>query len=436
MTRVFASLFALAVAIEGGLLTIVRARGLREHLLLTISLLVALNIFYITAVWLVTRTSTSSSSVAILICGAAVVFRLTVLPLEPTLSYDVYRYRWEGKLQEHGGNPYNSRPADPDLSYLRDETYDKIPGHDFKTVYGPVIESMHLGTYKLVSSHTPDPARQVFWFKLPGALFDLATIAALMWLLSRRDLPSERVLAYAWSPLIVIEFAGTGHHDSLVLFLIATALALATSARWWSVFTVLSIAAAAKIWPLALFPAFVGWTGRYLLRPWQPLMLLPVAAVTAIPYWTNVMENAQFLSGFLGGWRNNDSLYGQILALTGDVYRAKYTAFALLGVFIAWTMLRRWPLDRAVLGTIVVMLAVSANCHPWYLTWFVPLLCLMPAPALLLWTALVPLAYETLFAWFAVGVWNGVSDTRWLIYVPVISVAIVSWLLRRGGKTE
>jgi hypothetical protein len=241
---------------------------------------------------------------------------------------------------------------------------------------------------------------------------------------------------YAWSPLIVIEFAGAGHHDSIVLFLIATALALATSARWWSVFTVLSIAAAAKIWPLALFPAFVGWTGRYLLRPWQPLMLIPVAAVTAIPYWTNVMENAQFLSGFLGGWRNNDSLYGQILALTGDVYRAKYTAFALLGVFIAWTLLRRWPLDRAVLGAIVVMLAVSANCHPWYLTWFVPLLCLMPAPALLLWTALVPLAYETLFAWFAVGVWNGVSDTRWLIYVPVISVAIVSWLLRRGGKTE
>jgi hypothetical protein len=55
----------------------------------------------------------------------------------------------------------------------------------------------------------------------------------------------------------------------------------------------------------------------------------------------------------------------------------------------------------------------------------------MPAPALLLWTALVPLAYETLFGWFAAGVWNGVSDTRWLIYAPVVSVAFVSWFYRR-----
>src|SRR5262245_24007801 len=121
MTRVFASLFALAIAIEGGLLIIVRAGDLREHLLLTISLLVALNIFYITAVWLVTRRDNSSVGVVILICCAAVVFRLTVLPLEPALSYDVYRYRWEGRLQEHGGNPYNSRPADPEWSHLRDE---------------------------------------------------------------------------------------------------------------------------------------------------------------------------------------------------------------------------------------------------------------------------------------------------------------------------
>ena len=35
---------------------------------------------------------------------------------------------------------------------------------------------------------------------------------------------------------------------------------------------------------------------------------------------------------------------------------------------------------------IVTILALSANVHPWYLTWIVPLLALYPIPGLLLWT--------------------------------------------------
>jgi hypothetical protein len=76
------------------------------------------------------------------------------------------------------------------------------------------------------------------------------------------------------------------------------------------------------------------------------------------------------------------------------------------------------------------MLMISANCHPWYLTWILPLLAFHPVPALLLWTAVMPLAYEVLIGWTILGEWNGSTPTRWWIYVPVYGLLIFGWLLR------
>ena len=101
------------------------------------------------------------------------------------------------------------------------------------------------------------------------------------------------------------------------------------------------------------------------------------------------------MSGFVGGWRNNDSLFGMLLYFAGgDLYTAKYAAFALIGGAWTWLSMREWPLERIALWGTVALLLVSANCHPWYLTWFLLLLALYPHPSLLLWISLAPLAYE------------------------------------------
>jgi len=139
----------------------------------------------------------------------------------------------------------------------------------------------------------------------------------------------------------------------------------------------------------------------------------------------------QFLSGFMGGWRNNDSLYGIILWLTNDVYRAKYTAFALVAVVVAKLTLFETSLERASRWAIAAMLMVAGNCHPWYLTWLLPLLVLIDVPALLLWTVLAPLAYSAVISWVANGEWQGSTAFRWYEYVPVYGLLIGSLLARR-----
>jgi alpha-1,6-mannosyltransferase len=379
--------------------------------------------------------STKSPKTALAIVAAGIIFRLTVWPLAPALSDDPYRYRWEGKLQAAGGNPYETRPGDAGWAQLRDATFPRVVGHDFKAVYGPLVEQIELWTYRTASAVTHDPERQVFWFKLPYALCDLGAIAALWLLLKAHNLPRERILIYAWSPLTIIEFWATGHNDSLVVVLVALALVAAAKERWTWSFAALALAVAAKIWPVLLVPLFLGWN-RYRPRRWfQWWIAVPILTLAALPYWTNVTENLRFMSGFVGGWRNNDSLFGVILYFAKDLYRAKHIAFAIVGVAVAILTLLNVRLERASLAAITVMLMVSANCHPWYLTWMLPLAALVPVPALLLWTALAPLAYAAVISWVTLGQWEGSTAIRWYEYVPVYAMLIGpwlgSWLLRR-----
>jgi alpha-1,6-mannosyltransferase len=423
-----AALALLAVFVRIGFLG-----DLRAHVPETVTLLVLAGLFYLVSCYLVRRPANGIKShrLGLAIVVAGVIFRLIAWPLAPGLSDDPFRYRWEGKLQAAGGNPYEVRPADQRWIGLRDETYARIPGRDFKAVYGPLIEQIERWTYRAVAAAGLSPERQVFWFKLPFALCDLGAMAVLWQLLVAHGLPRANILIYAWSPLTVMEFWATGHNDSVVVLLIALALVAAAKNRWTWAFVALSLAAGAKIWPILLFPIFIGWKRNRPLRWWQWCVLIPIAILLALPYWTNVTENLQFMSGFMGGWRNNDSLYGLILWVAKDLYRAKYTAFAVVAVVVAFLTFREVPLERASLWAITVMLMVSANCHPWYLTWLLPLLTLFPVPGLLLWTALAPLAYSAVVSWVTLGEWQGSNAFRWFEYAPVYAMLIGSWLRAR-----
>jgi len=374
------------------------------------------------------------------------VFRLTVWPMAPALSDDPYRYRWEGMLQAAGGNPYQVRPGDTQWTQLRDSTYPRVVGKDFKAVYGPLIEQVELWTYRVVSASVPDPERQVFWFKLPYALCDLAAVWALWLLLGVHGLARERILIYAWSPLTIIEFWGTGHNDALVVLAVSLALLAAARKHWTWAFTALALAVGAKVWPVLLIPLFIGWRGHRPARWWhfppapertprwyEGWVVAPILLILALPYWSDVTENLRFMSGFVGGWRNNDSLFGFILYFAKDIYRAKKISFAIIAAVVGVLTLRRVPLERATLAAISVMLMVSANCHPWYLTWILPLLALVPVPGLLLWTTLAPMAYAVVISWITLGEWQGSTTMRWYEYVPVYSMLIGSWLASRPG---
>ncbi len=367
------------------------------------------------------------------LAGAALAFRLTLLPLSPGLSEDLYRYRWQGKLQSAGGNPYSEVPEDPKWAGLRDATWDQISRKDLASVYGPAYELIHAGWYRLAAAWTDDEQAQAWSFKLPYAVLELAVGATLIWLLGLWGFPPERSIAYLWSPLIVVEFWAQGHNDPLAVLFVLLALGLAKQQRWSWAFAALSVATMAKFWPVILFPFFLlqRVEGRWEFR-WKPaLAALPVALALSLPYSGALSNVTELLEGFVGGWRNNDSLYGWIYAWAGEDFdRGTVLVARLLAVALAGLWALQLALPRAALWATVTLLLLSANCFPWYLSWFVPLLPLFPNAALLLWTATVVLAYHVLIQYGALGEWTYVEDVLRLEYWPVFALLIGSALAR------
>lgn len=387
--------------------------------------------YLVSVYWIGRAKSGAPVSVRVFILVAAAVFRLTAWPLFPAFSNDIFRYHWEGKLQAEGrANPYLVTPNDPAWKHLRDETYPQVVLPEFKTIYGPVIELEQWGVFAALRNLPP--FSRVFWFKLPSAIFDLLTVLGIvLWLHARGD-PVERVLVYAWCPLPVFEFWINGHNDSLLICFMVLALWLEASGRFgWSA-AALAMAVATKLWPAILWPCLF-----FRKQSWKSALWAgPVLALLAAPYIADVVENAQYASGFLGGWRNNDSIYGLVLSLShGDLYRAKYATFALLALVVLFALLKKLSFDGAALVLTGALLAISANVHPWYLTWILPLLAVHTAAPLLLWVALAPLHYIVLIDYYKIGVWSGITDSRWLVYVPVYGFLAI-WLAAKAIRSR
>ncbi len=431
-------LLGCAILLEGGFVAISALGDLSRQVPQFLLFYLLACAVYMAAAWAVaqrpTQAATPSRSTVWIIWASAIVFRLTLLPLSAGLSDDLARYRWQGQVQAAGGNPYVAVPADPEWQELRDAAWPQVTRKDLASSYGPLLELSYRWTFQMAEAVTADPWRQVWLFKLPFALLELGVGASVWLLLGLCGLPRERALIYLWSPLILVEFWAQGHNDSLAMLGVVLALAAARAHRGVLAWTALTGATLAKLWPALLAPLFLfrkqgsGWRLN-----WKPLWVVaPLTAAAVWPYSGAVVEAGKVLGGFAGGWRNNDSFYGWILAGTGgDADAAVLWATLFLAAALALIWATQRPREKAALWSIAAALLLAANCFPWYLSWLVPLLALYPNPALLLWTALVGLAYHVVTDYAILGVWEEVAFYRRLEYWPVLVLLAAGWTVRK-----
>jgi len=139
----------------------------------------------------------------------ALLLRLPLLGLPPTLSDDLLRYAWDGRVIASGANPWRLAPTAAELAPLRDDLWRRLPHREVPTVYPPLA----LGAFSIAGS-LPDGARLPA-LKTILVAADLGTCALLLALARRRGLPAARAAWYAWSPVVALEVAGMGHVDAL-----------------------------------------------------------------------------------------------------------------------------------------------------------------------------------------------------------------------------
>ncbi len=132
----------------------------------------------------------------------AIAPRLVLLAMHP--GDDIWRYLWEGHIQNFGFNPYLLAPSAEVLTPLRLETWSQIGHIDHAAIYPPVAQ---LG-FRLLAAISPS----VLLFKLSFVAADLGICGLLSYRFGYRA-----ALLYAWNPLVMYSFAGGGHYDSWFL---------------------------------------------------------------------------------------------------------------------------------------------------------------------------------------------------------------------------
>jgi hypothetical protein len=413
----WAPLAVCAALLEAALVWLRRLHPFDQNVVAVIGVALAASVVYLVAVWLAFSRADFSGVVLLVVVLAALAFRLTLLPLPATLSADLDRYQWDGRIQQAGYNPYLIAPNDPALAAYRPAPGVRLPGPEFPTAYPPLTELAFRAAATLDGPLA---------FKLLSVVFDFGTLLVLVALLRARGEPAVRALAYGWCPLVVVEFAGSGHNDSLALFAFVAACYWIIRARPALSIAALAAGAALKWFPAVALPVFAR-RGKW----WAAPLFLGVLALTFVPYAGAGVSLFAGLASFAQKWRNNASLFELLRVATGsDAVTGGVAAavVAVLAVYGAWK--KAEPL-RASFILVAALLLFSANVFPWYVTWLVPFLCFFPEPAFLLWTATVFLSYHVLVDYTALGLWHYDPGLLWLEYLPVYGLLIFRAVIPR-----
>ena len=344
-----------------------------------------------------------------LVCGAwrpsfvwalclVLLTRLLVLPLVPALSDDVFRYLHEGHLVLERHNPYLLAPIDTP-EHLRLATHDQINHPDVPAAYPPMVQLC------LAMGYLVNPSAMGMKIVF-GALDVLSFLVLWVWL-PKVGVSARRSLIYGLCPLVILQFTGEGHSDSLMVFLLLLTLWAATVQRRLLSACLLALAAASKVLPVVLLP-FVArrrpaaWVlfGGVLGVMYAPVML------DALMRDRSVFDVFEGVRVYADLWRHNDSLFAgarevsvwglRAMDLNMSVDRAARALVALLGVgfmILAWR--RHWPLKKVAAGALMFFVACSPTMHPWYLAMLVPLLCVYPSVWMLAFTGTIYVAHST-----------------------------------------
>ena len=430
------------LAIRGGLLLALMAGGLllhqsgarsigdQLHVNLFVGLLGLAVLVYFDTVRLVLHRARPRQAVW-LVLGLALIMRVVLIANPWLLSSDIYRYVWDGRVQAAGINPYRYIPADAALIPLRDRAiYPNVNRRTYaRTIYPPAAEAVFAIVGRI--------SQTVIAMKLAMLACEVVAVLCLLRLLSLARLPAERVLIYAWNPLVLWSFACDGHVDAIAIGLLAVALLCRAERRFGAGGAFLAGAVLVKFLPIVVAPAFLrgGTFWRPALAGLAVILALYGLYSSAGPHVLGFMpaygqeEGIDDGRGFwlLAGLAHLMPLPRGVSAIYGACIAAG------LGLLSLAILRRQGPRPVADVSLLCRDSAVLAGCamagfsphYSWYFAWLALPSVIAPIPAVI-WLSAAPVALyldpnNSHFLW------------RAILYVPAAALTLAS-LWRRWQR--
>jgi hypothetical protein len=391
-----------------------------------------------------------------IILTVAIACRLVTLYPDPFLSTDVYRYVWDGIVQNAHISPYRYVPGDPALTFLRapnQEIFDNINRRDYaRTIYPPAAQFI----FYLITFISPT----LTFMKTAMVLFEGLTMYALAALLKDMGYRREQTLLYAWCPILIWEIAGSGHLDSVAMAFISLALLFRYRRRPVVTGIFLGLAVLTKLYPIVLLPALMmrrrrdkkagalglaseTWTSIY-VKGWDWQMPAATFALIAAGY-AAYSSVGMLVFGFLGGYVQEEGLKTgaryfllELAQQLPGLHQLSTAAFYVLCVLVfggltlwALKIATRQGSDRAflhpALALAFALMILFSPHYAWYIVWLIPLFTLTPSVTILIYVTGFFYGYTTELAdpgpkMFLLNKW---------LYAAVLAAALIEIALSR-----
>ncbi len=349
---------------------------------------------------------------------------------------DIWRYLWDGHIVAHNENPYRFAPGDPEVDRFADLQQTALT--DNVAVWPDIRASIN---YPAIPTIYPPLAQAAFFAAhvlAPGSVLALksviiaADLVAVMFIalaLRANGRALELCVLYAWNPLAIKVFAGSGHVDALLVAALAACAYFI--ARGWrpAAGVAFGLAVLAKLSPLMLSLLVVrrvGWRGA----------VAAAAVVTGgyLPFASAGSDLWNGLSTFSTHWEFNAGLYAALLSIApemtiGGALVTRVLAGGGLVLWIGWLALhddgRRDTFAAAAALALGAVLLVSPVVMPWYVTWVLPLAVIAGQRAWLWFSAFVCLAFLVMV--------DGQERVWWRLveYGALAMIAFHEWRTKR-----
>jgi rSAM/selenodomain-associated transferase 2 len=334
-------------------------------------------------------------------------------------SNDVYRYIWEGYIQNQGFNPYQVAPNDPSLARLIQgdmaTIWSQINHKDLSAAYPPLVMLL----FRVLSAISPSP----ILFKTAMMGFDLMTIGALVRIVQWRKIQPVHLLWYVANPLVLVYVAGEAHLDIVQAAFLVWALYFIGSRKPVAGFLALGMAAVSKYLAVAALPFVMKRSNRH---AWLAVI---IAGISFLPFVHDPQALFQSLVVFGSRMHYNDGLAEILRFFLGSL---AYPVFALILLSLL-TMIYLFVHDtlRSVYLAMGTLLLCLPTLHPWYLLLMAPLMVVYPSRAWLYLMLATIATLPVLTTEYQTGVFHENKWFKLIEYLPFYGLLIYDTLMRR-----
>ncbi len=352
------------------------------------------------------------------------VFNLMLVSSGPEMSDDIYRYIWDGKLQNHGISPYKYAPDDPVLKDLHsNELPSLINFPEVKTVYPPISQLIFSTAYFLFGE-------SITGLKLIFILFNLVSVLFFYLILVNLKKHLSLLLLFAWNPLIIMETAINGHLEIVMAFFILTSVYFYLTSKYILSGAGFALAVLTKIVPVIFLPIiFIDLIKRKKKVKVHFFFFgscMSVIAFFVALHFKTIINMLNTAVNYSSKWYFNNPIFYFIHSIFKNNELSHLISFSVLLLLLMFIYFNSFELNKKLFYSALLFVLFNPTIHPWYLILPVGLSAIYYSKVVLLWSLTIYASYSVMYGYIGRGVWEDSIIQLLIQYIPLLLLILWS----------